>query len=94
MIFIPGQICSGDQIENNEMCVASSKYGGGKMDLLEDTDVDGWIILRWISGSGIWGHGLDRSGSGQGQVVGTCECGNAISGSIKCGEFLEWLRTG
>ena len=30
------------------MGVASSKYGGGKMGLLEDTDVDGWIILRWI----------------------------------------------
>jgi hypothetical protein len=29
-----------------------------------------------------------------GQVAGTCECGNAHSGSIKCGEFLDWLRTG
>jgi len=34
-------------------------------------------------------HGLDLSGSGQGQVAGTCECGNESSGSIKCGEFLE-----
>ena len=42
----------------------------------------------------MWGHGLDRSGSGQGQVMGTCECGNEPSGSIKCGEFLERLRTG
>jgi len=23
------------------------------------------------------------------QVVGTCECGNEPSGSIKCGEFLD-----
>ena len=23
-----------------------------------------------------------------------CECGNEPSGSIKCGEFLDWLRTG
>jgi hypothetical protein len=30
------------------------------------------------------GHGLDRSGSGQGQVAGCCGCGNEPSGSIKC----------
>ena len=24
----------------------------------------------------------------------TCECGNESSGSIKCGEFLDYLRTG
>jgi len=23
----------------------------------------------------MWGYGLDRTGSGQGQVAGTCECG-------------------
>jgi len=28
-------------------------------------------------------------GSGQGQVAGTCECGNEPSGSIQCGEFLD-----
>jgi len=37
----------------------------------------------------MWGYGLDRSGSGQGQVAGTCEGGNEPSGSIKCGEFLD-----
>jgi hypothetical protein len=26
------------------------------------------------------------------QVVDTCECGNEPSGSIKCREFLEYLR--
>ena len=36
-----------------------------------------------------WGHGLDRSGLEQGQVVGTCERGNEPSGSIKYGKFLE-----
>jgi hypothetical protein len=36
-----------------------------------------------------WGHGLDLSGSGQGQVAGSCECGNERSGSIKCEEFLD-----
>jgi hypothetical protein len=27
-----------------------------------------------------------------GQVVGSCECGNEPSGCIKCEEFLDWLR--
>jgi hypothetical protein len=35
------------------------------------------------------GHGRDRSGSEQGQVAGSCECGDETSGSIKCGEFLD-----
>jgi len=26
-------------------------------------------------------------------VASTCERGNESSGSIKCGEFLDWLRT-
>ena len=42
----------------------------------------------------MWGYGLDRGGLGQGQVAGTCECGNVASGYIKCGEFLDKLRTG
>jgi hypothetical protein len=29
----------------------------------------------------------------EGQVAGCCECGNELSGSIKCGEFLDCLRT-
>jgi hypothetical protein len=36
-----------------------------------------------------WGHGLDCSGSRQGQVAGTCKCANKPSGFIKCGEFLD-----
>ena len=27
-------------------------------------------------------------------MEGTCECGNELSGSINCGEFLDYLRTG
>jgi len=34
-------------------------------------------------------HGLELSGSGQGQVADTCECGNEPLGSIKHGEFLD-----
>jgi len=37
----------------------------------------------------MWGYGLDRCGLGWGQVAGTCECGHELSGSIKCGEFLN-----
>jgi hypothetical protein len=40
-----------------------------------------------------WGHGLYRAGLGYGQVVGTCECGNGTSGSIKCRELFYWLKT-
>jgi hypothetical protein len=31
---------------------------------LEDSGVDGRIILEGSSGSGTWGYGMDRSGSG------------------------------
>jgi hypothetical protein len=37
-------------------------------------------------------HRLDSSGSGQGQVEGSCECNILPPGSIKCGEFLDLLR--
>jgi hypothetical protein len=36
-----------------------------------------------------WRHELNLSGPGQGHVAGACECGNEISGFIKCGEFLD-----
>jgi hypothetical protein len=32
---------------------------------------------------------LFSAGSGQGQVAGSCECGNEPSDSIKRGEFLD-----
>jgi hypothetical protein len=58
-------------------------------DHLEDPGIDGRIILRWIFRKWDRGHGLNRYGSGELQVVETCECGNEPSGSIKCREFLE-----
>jgi hypothetical protein len=36
-----------------------------------------------------WGHGLDRSCSGYGQMAGFCERGDERLGSIKFVEFLE-----
>jgi hypothetical protein len=35
------------------------------------------------------GYGLERSGSGQEKVAGSCECCNEILGPIKCGEFFD-----
>jgi len=57
-------------------------------DHLGDPSVDGRIILRWIFRK--WDVGLwtDLAGSGYGEVVDTCDCGNEPSSSIKCGEFL------
>ena len=60
-----------------------------KRDHLEDAGVDGRVIVSWIFRKWDVGHGLDRCGLGQGQVAGTCECGNEPSGSIKCGKILD-----
>ena len=41
----------------------------------------------------MWVDGLDRAGSGQGQLAGICDCGNEPSGSINLWEFLDQLKT-
>ena len=56
---------------------------------VKDTGINGRVILSWIFRKWDEGYGPDCSGSGKGQVSGTCECGNEPSGSIKCGEFLD-----
>ena len=59
-----------------------------------DPRTDGRIILRWIFRQwdvGVW---TGSSWLRIAQVAGTCECSNEPSGSIKCGEFLDWLQTG
>ena len=42
-----------------------------------------------LNRSGVGGHGLDWSGSEQGQVAGLYECGNEVSGFIKRWEFHD-----
>ena len=37
----------------------------------------------------MWVWRLDWAGQGQAQMADACECGNELSGSIKCGEFLD-----
>ena len=57
--------------------------------------VHGRIILRQIFGK--WDEkGMDwfELAQDRDRCAGTCECGNEPSGFIKCGEFLDWLRTG
>jgi len=48
---------------------------------LEDPGLDG------SSGSGM--GGMDCTGSGYRQVVGTCKYSNKPLGCVKCGEFLD-----
>jgi len=43
-----------------------------EIDHLEDTGVDGKIILRWIFRRWVGEHGLISSDSGYGQVASTC----------------------
>jgi len=56
--------------------------------------IDGRIILGCIFRKWDVEYGLDRAGSGLGEVAGTCECGNEPLDSIQCGEFLDWVKTG
>jgi hypothetical protein len=37
-----------------------------------------WVLCNWCFSAQV-----------QGQVAGSCECGNEPPGSIKCGEFLD-----
>jgi hypothetical protein len=48
---------------------------------------------RWEDNIGMDIQEVGWEGAGQGQVAGCCEYGDEPSGSIKCAEFLEYLRT-
>jgi hypothetical protein len=56
----------------------------GGREHLEDPGVDGRTILKWIFKKWDVGHGVVPSVSEKGQMVGTCDCGNEPSESIKC----------
>ena len=59
-------------------------------DHFEDLGVDGNITLKCIIKKVGWG-GIDWIDLAQekGQMAGACECGNELSGTLKCGEFLD-----
>ena len=72
-----------------ERCIKGFWWGNLKQrDHLEDPGLDGRTILRWLFSKWNVGNGLDWSGSGYGQVAGTCKYSDDYSGSIKCGNFL------
>jgi hypothetical protein len=58
-------------------------------DSLEDSGIDGRIILKLMFEKWDGGHGLDRSGVGEGQVAVSFMCGNEPLGAIKCWEFCN-----
>ena len=61
---------------------------------LVDLGADGKIILRWTFGTWderVWNGSMWLMIWTGGR---TCECGNESSGSIKCGEFHDYLKTG
>jgi hypothetical protein len=88
------------QIRKNEMSRICSTYGERRgayrvlaripeeSNHFKDPGINGRIILKGIFEKWNEGHGQDRSGSGQGQVAGCCECGNEPPCSTKYGEFL------
>jgi hypothetical protein len=93
---------SGVQIKKNEMGWACSMYGGEERCIQDFGGRPEWgrpcgrprhrwedIIKMDLQEVGWGGHGLGWSGSGQGQVVSSCECGNEPSGSTEYGEFLD-----
>lgn len=55
----------------------------------EDLSIDVTIILKWISKIRLGRRGLDRSGSGQEEVAGCCECCDEPSGFQEWKEFLD-----
>jgi hypothetical protein len=61
---------------------------------LEYSGIDGRVILKWLFKE--W-DGQAQTGIPwlriKGQVEGLCECGNEPLGPIKCGGFLDYLRS-
>jgi hypothetical protein len=58
-------------------------------DYLEDPVVDGRVRLIWIVRKGVGDMDWIDLVQDRDRWLGTCECGNKLSGSIKCGEFLD-----
>ena len=63
-----------------------------KSNQLEDPDIDSSVVLKGIF---MWdfGHGLDSTGSRQGQVAVSGECSKESQAVHKVGSFVNCLRT-
>jgi hypothetical protein len=68
--------------ERREKCTRLWRESLKERDRFEDQGVGGKIWSEWSLGRLPWGGcGLDSNGSGQGPVVGFCECGDEPPGS-------------
>jgi len=90
-----------DQVKTNQMGGLCPRYEGTgelhaglrwrnvrEIEHLGELFVDGRTISNWSFKKWFWEHGLCWSDSGQGRVVGACECGDEHSVSIKFREFI------
>jgi hypothetical protein len=62
------------------------------MDHLKVIYIDWRNILKRILVREMGGQEMYSYGSGDGQVAVSCECCDDHSVSVKCGEFLDYLR--
>jgi len=101
MICTPHPIFVGDKIEKNEVGWACGAYGCGEevyrvlVGKPEGRNPMGRPKRRWVGNIRM---DLQEVGCGymewiglaqDGEVADACECGNELSGSVKCGEFLD-----
>jgi len=76
------------------MCCLGGLGVYGAMCCLGDLGVYGGIIFKmYLKGNDMGKCGLDSSGPGFRKVAGPYEHDAAASGSMSCGEILDWLTT-
>jgi len=63
-------------------------------DHMQDPGVDGRIILRWTFRKSDGGMDWIELAQDRDRWRALVNSGNEPSSSIRCGEFLDWLRTG
>jgi hypothetical protein len=77
-----------DTLGTEDKCM--QVFGGkieGSSSLLEPLGLDGKMVLKWVGRCG-----LAFTGTGQGPVAGPFAHGTKSSGSVKFGDFVDYLR--